>query len=86
MAEGTGPGSDVLCHLSHCYYLHLIWFEGFYASIATGGKMSEQKSRQLLSEHDRPVRRRPVQLEYVLRQIDADDGNLSMDAFSLTGC
>ena len=34
-------------------------------------------SRQLLAEHDGPVRRCAVNLEHVLCQIDADDGNLS---------
>jgi len=36
----------------------------------------ELRARQLLSEQNRTVRRRPVQLEHVLRQIDADDVNL----------
>ena len=35
----------------------------------------ELRPRQLLAEYDRPVRSRPVQLEHVLCQIDADDAN-----------
>ncbi len=35
----------------------------------------ELRPRQLLAEHDRPVRCSAVHLEHVLCQIDADDGN-----------
>ena len=62
--------------------LELKRFGHFNGSITRNGSAlrhepGELWSRQLLAEHDGPVRRGAVHLEHVLCEIDADDGNLS---------